>query len=66
MGFSEKAYCSGLLFCSPGDLPDPEIEPKSPALEADSLSTEPLGKYINKNKKIILGHGAHQQAKTGL
>ena len=46
--------------------PDTEIEPKSPALEANSLSTEPLGKYINKNKKFILGHGAHQQAKKGL
>ena len=66
MGFPRQEYWSRLQCLPPGDLPDPEIEPKSPALEADSLSTEPLGKYINKNKKIILGHGAHQQAKTGL
>ena len=35
---------SGLPFPSPGDLPDPEIEPGSPALQADSLPPEPLGK----------------------
>ena len=32
---------------SPGDLPDPGIEPGSPALQADSLPTEPLGKKVN-------------------
>ena len=32
MGFSRQAYWSGLLFPSPGDLPDPGIEPRSPAL----------------------------------
>ena len=46
MGFSEKAYCSGLLFCSPGDLPDPEIEPGSPALQADSFPTELQGVFF--------------------
>ena len=40
MGFSRQEYWSGLLFPSPGDLPNPEIEPKSPALQADSLPTE--------------------------
>ena len=40
MGFSRKEYWSGLPFPSPGDLPNPEIEPGSPALEADSLPTE--------------------------
>ena len=35
---------SGLLFPSPGDLPHPGIEPGSPALQADSLPTEPPGK----------------------
>ena len=36
MGFSRQEYWSGLLFPSPGDLPDPETEPGSPALPADS------------------------------
>ena len=39
MGFSRQAYWSGLPFPSPGDLPDPGIEPRSPALQADSLPT---------------------------
>ena len=36
MGFSRQEYWSGLPFPSPGDLPDPGIEPRSPALEADA------------------------------
>ena len=44
MGFSWQAYWSGLPFPSPGDLPDPEIEPGSPALQADSLLPELQGK----------------------
>ena len=40
MGFSGREYWSGLPFPSPGDLPDPGIEPRSPALQADSLLTE--------------------------
>ena len=40
MGFSRQEYWSGLPFPSPGDLSDPEIEPGSPALQADSLPTE--------------------------
>ena len=43
MEFSRQGYWSGLLFPSPGDLPDPGIEPRSPALQADSLPYEPLG-----------------------
>ena len=35
-----QEYWSGLPFPSPGDLPDPGIEPGSPALQADSLPTE--------------------------
>ena len=42
--FSRQEYWSGLLFPSPGDLPDPGIEPRSPALQADSLPSELLGK----------------------
>ena len=41
--FSRQEYWSGLPFPSPGDLPDPGIEPWS-ALQAGSLPTEPLGK----------------------
>ena len=44
MGFSRQEYWSGLSFPSPGDLPDPGIEPRSPALQADTLISEPPGK----------------------
>ena len=44
MGFPRQEYWSGLLFPSPGDLPDPGTEPASPALQADSLSAELAGK----------------------
>ena len=40
MEFSRQEYWSGLPFPSPGDLPNPGIEPGSPALQADSLPTE--------------------------
>ena len=43
MGFSRQEYWSGLLFPSPGDLPDPEIEPAFPALQAEALPSEPPG-----------------------
>ena len=44
MGFSRQEYWSGLPFPSPGDLPDPGIKPRSPALQADALTSEPPGK----------------------
>ena len=44
MGFSRQEYWSGLPFPSPGDLPNPEIEPGSPTLQADSLQSKPPGK----------------------
>ena len=44
IGFSRQEYWSELLFPSPGDLPDPGIEPGPPALQADSLPSEPPGK----------------------
>ena len=44
MGFSRQKYCRGLSFPSPGDLPDPGIEPESPVLQADSLPTQLQGK----------------------
>ena len=41
MGFSRQEYWSGLPFPSPGELPDPGIEPRSPTLQADTLTSEP-------------------------
>ena len=41
MEFSRQEYWSGLPFPFPGDLPDPGIEPRSPALQADALLSEP-------------------------
>ena len=47
MEFSRPEYWSGQLLPSSQDLPDPGIEPKSPALQADSLPAEPQGKSKN-------------------
>ena len=44
MGFSRQEHWRGLPFPSPGDLPNPGIEPGSLALEADALPSEPLEK----------------------
>ena len=44
MEFSRPEYWRGLPFPSPGDLPDPGIEPKSPALAGGFFTTEPPGK----------------------
>ena len=44
---SRQKYWSRLPFPSPGALPDPGIEPKSPALQADSLQSEPPGKLLS-------------------
>ena len=44
MGFFRQGCWSGLPFPSPGDLPDPGIEPRSPTLQADALPSEPPGK----------------------
>ena len=46
IGFSRQEYGGGLPFPSPGDLPDPGIEPRSPALQEDSLLTETPGKPL--------------------
>ena len=50
MGFYRQEYWSGLPFPSPGDLSDPGIEPRSPALQADSLPSRLLEKSLV-NKK---------------
>ena len=44
MKFSRQEHCSGLPFPSPGDLPNPVIEPRSPILWEDSIPSEPPGK----------------------
>ena len=44
MGFSRQEYWSGLPFPSPGHLPNPGIEPRSPTSQADALTSEPPGK----------------------
>ena len=46
MGFSRQEYWSGVPCPSPGDLPDPETEPRSPALKADSLPSEPQKRFL--------------------
>ena len=47
MEFARPEYWSGQLFPSPGDLPNPGIETRSPALQANSLPAEPPGKPKN-------------------
>jgi len=47
IGFCRQEYWSGLPFPSPGDLPDPGMEPRSPALQADTLTSQPLGWVLN-------------------
>ena len=58
MGFSRQEYWSRLPFPSPGDLPDPGTEPRSPTLQADALTSEQPGKPQTipktKNSDIII------------
>ena len=52
MRFSRQEYWSGLPFPSPGDLPNPGIEPGSPALQTDALPSEPPGKpFLTEHSK---------------
>ena len=44
MGFSRQEYWSGVPFPSPGDLPNPRLEPRSPALQADAFLSQPPGR----------------------
>ena len=53
MGFSRQEYWSGLPFPSPGDLPNPGIELRSPTLQVNSLPSEPPGKYNFRKKKSV-------------
>ena len=59
VGFSRQEYWSGQLFPSPGDLPNPGTEPRSSALQVDSLLSEPPGKLWNQTvadiKMVFVG-----------
>ena len=66
-GFSRQEYWSGLPFPSPGDLPNPGIEPGSPTRQAVSLSSEPPGKpRREQNIPPALPVSAHWQVKIAL
>ena len=52
--FSRQEYWNGYPFPSPGDFLDPGIEPGYPALQADSLSSEPPGKSASTWRLILV------------
>ena len=52
MGFYRQEYWSGLPFPFPGNLPNPGMEPGSPALQADALPSEPFG-IIGYQKMVL-------------
>ena len=58
MEFSRQEYWNGLPFPSPGDLSDLGIEPRSPALQADALLSEPLGREQLELVAIPFSRGA--------
>ena len=65
VGFSRQEYQSGLPFPSPGELPDPEIEPtplESPALAGGFFTAEPSGKP---HPEYSLAHKRHQKVLIG-
>ena len=53
MEITRQEYWSGLLCPSPGDLPNPGIEPGSPALQTDSLPSNPPGEPITAHSKVL-------------
>ena len=57
MELSRPEYWSGYPFPSPGDLPNPVIEPRSPAFQVDSLPAEPQGKPKQGKDNLILKRG---------
>ena len=57
MGFSRQEYWNGLPFPSPGDLPNPRIKPKSPALQGNALPSEPPGKPQEATKAEAMAIG---------
>ena len=65
MGFSRQEYWSRLPFPSPGDLPDPGIEPRSPALQADALPSEPQESLVSPKDCLKLMNLSHQCFSAG-
>ena len=69
MGFSRQEYWSRSPFPPPGDLPDPGIKPRSPALQVDSLPSEPPGKPKNTgvdSLSLLQGNFLTQESNWGL
>ena len=60
MGFSRQEYWSGLPFPTPGELPNPGIEPGSLALQTDALLSEPLEGQRRKNSTLKPGKNRPQ------
>ena len=65
MGFSRQEYWSGLPVPSPGDLPNPGIEPGSPTLQVDSLPSESPGDFSPKVSFVICGRGDYTPTSEG-
>ena len=69
MDFSRPEYWSGWPFLSPGDLPNPGFEPRSPSLQVDSLPAQPQGKphyqYIQESKLIKCTFKKNNNNKAG-
>ena len=65
MRFFRQECWSGLPSLPPGNLPDPGIEPGSPALQADALPSEPQGKLQDSNKMSLADHGAREVVDKG-
>ena len=69
MGSSRQKYCSGLSFTSPGVLPNLGTAPRSPALQVDSLPSEPWGKPKNAgmgSPSLLQGIFPNQESNQGL
>ena len=62
MGFFRQEDWSGLPFPPPGDVPKPGIEPGSPALQADSLPSEPQGTSIPGDCRGIAWEQGHEKS----
>ena len=61
MEFSRQEYWSGLLFPTPGDLPDQGIKPASPALQVDSLPLSHQGSRVSYNNCSLIKGGLDHQ-----
>ena len=69
MGFSRQEYENGLPCPPPGDLPNPGTKPRSPALQVDSLLSEPPGKAMNTgvgSRSLFSGNFPTQESNWGL